>query len=136
MRRALLGLFGLAIIAAVSASTLDAYGQGAGVKKPETISFSLDVFPIFKGRCMDCHQPGGNGYELSGLDLTSYEGLMTGTKFGPMVVPGDTVRSNLLRILGGQVDPEIQMPHGTARRLSVCDRTTIQRWIWEGARDN
>jgi mono/diheme cytochrome c family protein len=33
------------------------------------ISFNDDVLPIFKGRCIDCHQPGGVGYEKSGLDL-------------------------------------------------------------------
>jgi len=51
----------------------------------EPQSFSEDILPIFKGRCVSCHQSGGAGYEKSGLDLTSYEGLMKGTKFGAMV---------------------------------------------------
>jgi hypothetical protein len=137
MRFVLLGLSRLAIIAVASVPVLGAHGQEAGPgKRPETVSFSMDVFPIFKGRCIDCHQPGGSGYETSGLDLTSYEGLMKGTKFGPMVIPGDTVRSNLLRVLDWQVSAEIQMPHGAARRLSTCDRATIRTWVWEGARNN
>jgi hypothetical protein len=137
MRFVLLGLSRLAIIAVASVPLLGALGQEAGPgKRPETVSFSMDVFPIFKGRCVDCHQPGGTGYETSGLDLTSHEGLMKGTKFGPMVIPGDTVRSNLLRVLDWQVSSEIQMPHGAARRLSTCDRTTIRTWVWEGARNN
>jgi len=49
------------------------------------VSFQEDVFPIFKGRCIECHQPGGQGYEKSGLDLRTYEGLMKGTKYGSMV---------------------------------------------------
>jgi hypothetical protein len=32
---------------------------------------------------------GGAGYEKSGLDLTSYAGVMKGTKFGRMVIPRD-----------------------------------------------
>jgi hypothetical protein len=137
MRLVLLGISGLAIIAAASVPILGAHGQETGSgTRPETVSFSMDVFPIFKGRCVDCHQPGGAGYETSGLDLTSHEGLMKGTKFGPMVIPGDTVRSNLLRVLDWQVSSEIQMPHGAARRLSTCDRTTIRTWVWEGARNN
>jgi len=40
------------------------------------MSFAEDVLPIFRGRCVGCHQPGGQGYEKSGLDLTTYEGLM------------------------------------------------------------
>jgi hypothetical protein len=59
-------------------------------------SFAEDVFPIFKGRCIDCHQPGGDGFEKSGLDLSTYEGLMKGTKFGPMVIPRDPNTSNLM----------------------------------------
>jgi hypothetical protein len=53
----------------------------------EPQSFAEDILPIFKGRCVGCHQAGSEGYEKSGLDLTSYEGLMKGTKFGAMVVP-------------------------------------------------
>ena len=59
-----------------------------------SMSFSEDVVPIFKGYCESCHQRGGQGYAASGLDLTSYDGLMKGTKFGPMVVPGKPDQSN------------------------------------------
>jgi mono/diheme cytochrome c family protein len=34
-------------------------------------SFAEDVMPIFRGRCVSCHQPGGEGLEKSGLDLTN-----------------------------------------------------------------
>jgi hypothetical protein len=53
-----------------------------------TVSFAEDVFPIFKGRCIDCHRPGGQGFEISGLDLATYDVLMKGTKHGPMVISG------------------------------------------------
>ena len=53
----------------------------------DTTTFAEDVFPIFKGRCVACHAPGLEGFEKSGLDLTTYEGVMKGTKFGPMVRP-------------------------------------------------
>src|SRR5476651_79265 len=51
------------------------------------MSFREDVAPIFKGRCESCHQSGGDGTQKSGLDLTTYAGLLKGTKFGAMVVP-------------------------------------------------
>jgi mono/diheme cytochrome c family protein len=60
-----------------------------------TMSYSEDIEPIFKGWCVECHQPGGQGYDASRLDLTTSQGLMTGTKFGPMVIPGDPDSSNL-----------------------------------------
>jgi hypothetical protein len=98
-------------------------------------SFAEDIFPIFKGRCVECHQPGGQGYETSGLDLRSYEGLMKGTKFGAMVVPGDPDLSNLMWLLDWRASPKLQMPHGS-KKLSTCDRDEIRRWIREGAKNN
>jgi mono/diheme cytochrome c family protein len=98
-------------------------------------SFSEDILPIFKGRCVSCHQPGGAGYEKSGFDLTSYEGLMKGTKFGAMVVPRDPEGSNLMWLLDWRASPEVRMPHGK-KKLSICDRNAIRAWIREGAKDN
>jgi hypothetical protein len=131
MRPLLLPLVALAL-AGLSSSALivDACGQ-----ERQTTSFHEDVFPIFKGRCVDCHQPGGQGYQASGLDLTTYEGLMKGTKHGPMVIPGDPDSSNLMWLLDWRASPELRMPHGS-KKLSVCDRTEIRRWISEGAKNN
>ena len=101
----------------------------------ETTSFADDVFPIFKGRCVSCHQSGQEGFEKSGLDLTSYEGLMKGTKFGPMVLPKDPDSSNLVWLLDWRGSPATRMPHGK-KKLSTCDRTAIRTWIREGAKNN
>jgi mono/diheme cytochrome c family protein len=101
----------------------------------EITSFADDVFPIFKGRCVDCHQPGKEGVEKSGLDLTTYEGVMKGTKFGPMVVPKDPDSSNLVWLLDWRGAPGTRMPHGK-KKLSTCDRNTIRSWIREGAKNN
>jgi hypothetical protein len=98
-------------------------------------SFKEDVFPIFKGRCIECHQPGGQGYEQSGLDLSTYQGVMKGTKFGPIVVPRDPDTSNLMWLLDWRASPELRMPHGK-KKLSTCDRDAIREWIREGAKDN
>jgi hypothetical protein len=63
---------------------------------------------------------------------------MKGTKFGPMVIPGDPSVSNLMVMLDwpGHFSPKIRMPHDKSRRLSVCDRDVVRTWIKEGARDN
>ena len=99
------------------------------------MSFREDVVPIFKGRCESCHQSGGEGAEKSGLDLTTYAGLMKGTKFGAMVVPGDPDSSNLMLLLDWRASPDLRMPHGK-KQLSTCDRNSIRAWIREGAKDN
>jgi len=101
----------------------------------DTTSFAEDVFPIFKGRCVDCHAPGKEGFEKSGLDLTTYEGVMKGTKFGPMVKARDHDSSNLIWLLDWRGAPETRMPHGK-KKLSTCDRSAIRTWIREGAKNN
>jgi len=101
----------------------------------EKVSFAEDIMPIFRGRCVSCHQSGGDGYEKSGLDLSSYEGVMKGTKHGPMVVPKDPDSSNLMWLLDWRASPALRMPHGR-KKLSTCDRNDIRAWIREGALNN
>lgn len=62
------------------------------------ISFAEDIVPIMKGWWVSCHQPGGDGYNASGLDLTSYDGLTKGTKFGAMVIPEQPDSSSLIAL--------------------------------------
>jgi Planctomycete cytochrome C len=97
------------------------------------VSFAEDIAPIFKGWCVSCHQPGGEGYNASGLDLTSYEGLIKGGKFGPMVIPGQPDSSNLVVLIEGRA--KVRMPF-THKALPNCLRTNIWSWIFEGAKNN
>jgi hypothetical protein len=123
------GAVGL-VMAAVTATVLtprDACAQQA------QISYSEDIVPIFKGWCVSCHEPGGQGYAASGLDLTSYDGLMKGTKFGPMVVAGQPDSSNLITLIEGRA--KIQMPFGH-KALPACLKQNIWSWIFQGAKNN
>jgi hypothetical protein len=99
------------------------------------ISFEEDVIPIIELRCLECHQPGGIGFDQSGLDLRTYEGLMKGTKYGSMVTPGSAFESNLLAVIERRTSPEIWMPH-KRKQLSKCERQTFRYWIMQGARNN
>ena len=106
----------------------------AGPKDPP-VSFQEDVLPVFQIRCASCHSPNGEGYKASGLDLTTYEGVMKGTKFGAMIVPGDPDSSNLMRLLDWRISPQLRMPHNR-KQLSYCDRNDIRSWIRQGAKNN
>ena len=123
-RRTGIGLFALA---ALSAS--------APAKAAEPISYREDIFPLIQFKCLSCHVPGGQGYEKSGLDLRTYASLMKGTKFGPMIVPGDAFTSNLMVLVEGRADPSIRMPHGL-KKLNACDKDDFRRWINQGAKNN
>jgi len=101
-----------------------------------TISFSKDVKPIIDQNCVSCHQPDGQGVVTSGFDMTSYDGLMKGAKFGPMIIAGDVEGSNMVVLMEGRADPSISMPHGQQKPIAKASIKTIRLWIEQGAQDN
>lgn len=122
----------LSILALTGLALVNPLSQACAADK---ISFAEDVLPIFKGRCISCHEQGKEGFQKSGLDLSSFEGVMKGTKFGPMVIPRDPESSNLMVLLDWRASRELRMPHGR-KKLSTCDRDAIRSWIREGAKNN
>jgi hypothetical protein len=120
---------GLAL-AAVATLVLPAASVAA-----EPVSFKDHVFMIIQNRCLACHRPGGDGFEKSGLDLRTYDGLMKGTKHGPIVVPGDAFVSNLNVLVEGRAAPEIRMPHNQ-QPLNAHEIGAFRRWVDEGAHNN
>lgn len=114
----------------LSALALTALQTGCGEK---AVTYQADIKPIIEANCVSCHVPGGPGYEKTGLRMDSQEALMKGTKFGPVVVPGSSVSSTLYRLVSGQADPSIRMPHGSAG-LPEADVAKIAAWIDQGAK--
>lgn len=127
-------LLGSFIFAVLSSS---AFGQvpPAYVPKKE-ISFKADIQPIFYDYCINCHIPGGKGYVKSGLDLSSYENLMKGTKYGAVIKPGDSFTSALVVGIEGRTSPALRMPLGINGTLSKAHINLIKRWIDQGAKNN
>ncbi len=99
------------------------------------VSFKEDVFPIIELRCLECHQPGGIGYETSGLDLRTYESLMRGTKYGSMITPGSWIESNLLAVIDHRTARQTWMPH-KRKALSKCEQLSFRHWVMQGAKNN
>ena len=130
-----LGLNSLARWAVFATVFLAATWPGSAAAEKHAVSFKEDVFPIIELRCLECHQPGGDGYETSGLDLRTYEGLMKGTKHGPMVLPRRPMESNLIAAVDGRTSQQLRMPHNR-KRITKCERMIFRFWISQGARDN
>ena len=97
------------------------------------LSYSEDIAPIFRGWCASCHAPGGEGEKASGLDLSTYDSLMKGTKFGPMVVAGKPDESSLMALIEGKAKVQMPFQH---KPLPACLRLNISAWISEGAKNN
>ena len=102
----------------------------------KTVSYKQDVAPILQASCGECHSQGGKGTAKSGLLLDSYDHLMKGTKYGPIVDPGHSVNSVLVQVIEGkQVAPSIRMPHGGVK-MSEASIKVIKNWVDQGAKNN
>ncbi len=100
------------------------------------VSYKKDVTPILHDYCLNCHEPGGKGYETSGLDMTTYKGLMKGTKFGAVIKPGDSFTSIFIQVIEGRVHPSIKMPYGMSGGLAKDKIGVLKSWVEQGAKNN
>jgi mono/diheme cytochrome c family protein len=97
------------------------------VAPASSLSFSQDVYPIFEASCIKCH---GVEKVSRGLDLTSYEKIMTGSVKGPVVLPGDPDNSPLVKLAA-----EGKMPkQGT--KLTSEQIEIVRNWVSQGAPNN
>jgi hypothetical protein len=108
---------------------------GLAACAPSGVSYKNNVQPILAKNCSECHAAGQKGFVASGLDTTSYQNLMKGGKFGPLVKPGDALSSALNMLVEGRVHASIQMPHGR-EKLPPKDIETLKVWVNEGAKNN
>tara|TARA_B100000900_G_scaffold154805_1_gene131475 strand:- start:277 stop:912 length:636 start_codon:yes stop_codon:yes gene_type:complete len=91
------------------------------------VSYTNQIQPIFNTNCTGCHVGGG----AATLDLTSYDGVMSGGVSGLSIISGDNENSELyIRII---------LPEGTAGSMPPNDPLSqeeinlIGDWIIEGA---
>ncbi len=108
------------------------------------VSFNRDINPILVANCLGCHDGSGEGSATSGFSVKTYNSVMKGTKYGPVVVPGSSISSTLYLMVAHKVDPKIQMPphHDEALAKGREDELTprqieiIEKWIDQGAKNN
>ncbi len=108
------------------------------------VSFKADIMPIFEEKCLRCHDGSGEGSEKSDFSVLNYEIVMKGTKFGKVVVPGDSNSSTLYRLISHKAHPKVQMPphHDeslASKKLESLPQNeidTIKNWIDQGAKNN
>jgi hypothetical protein len=102
----------------------------AGCSKPVTYA---DVEPLLMDKCGTCHTDDQEGVVKSGFSVSSYDAVMKGTRLGPVIVPGSAESSTLYRMVSGETDPKIHMPHNGSW-LGAGQIKMIKHWIDTGAR--
>jgi len=120
------------LVTTVSAAVLF-FGSLFGQEK-ETISFSKDLFPIFKTKCLKCHEK--DDANPSSFAMDNYETLMESGMTKNIIVPGKGNDSYLITKLLPNPPKGSQMPIFSKKKLSSTDIDRIRQWIDEGAKNN
>src|SRR6476469_1220656 len=90
------------------------------------IDFDLHVKPMLAQKCYACH---GSKAQQSGLRLDKRQNALRGGDYGPVIVPGNSAESKLIRrVVNG--DGGIQMP--TTGPLSTEEIGILRAWIDQG----
>ncbi len=108
-----------------------------GCAAGQTISYRQDVYPVLETNCLACHKPpDGKGYLKTRLSMESYQSLMQGTLYGPVIVPGDSRKSIFNMLVEGRADASLRMPHQRDKPLTAQEIEMLRLWVDQGARDN
>jgi hypothetical protein len=91
------------------------------------VSFANDILPIIESRCINCH--GGQRTE-KGLDMKSFDSLMTGSENGPVVTPGDAAHSKFVELVANQKMPK------RGPKLTPPQVQLFTDWVNQGALNN
>src|SRR5688572_27342842 len=93
--------------------------------------FAKDIKPILERHCFECHGP---EKQKGGLRLDVKPAALRGGDSGePAVVPGNSVKSHLLKLVTSKDPDEFMPPKNRGERLKVEEVALLQRWIETGA---
>jgi mono/diheme cytochrome c family protein len=121
----------LSLAFAVS-TVLGASAFAAEPTKEQTEFFENKIRPIFKQNCYKCHSVEENKAK-GGLTMDTKAGLLKGGENGPIVVPGDVDKSQIL-VAVNYLDPDLQMPP-KGEKLTNEQIADLTKWVKMGAPD-
>jgi hypothetical protein len=96
------------------------------------VDFQREIRPILSDQCFACHGPDPNT-RMAGLRLDTREGALELRKNGAAIVPGKPAESLLIARIE-DAKPALRMPPPQSHKtLSEAQKTTLRKWIAEGA---
>lgn len=125
----------LAVLLITAADLPAAETETAEPVQAGTVTYADDVKPIMQKHCAECHVSGAQGAKATGFLVDSYETLMKGSEFGPVVTPGSAKTSSLFNMTSGKGNLAVTMPHDR-QPLTAEEVETIRIWIETGAPEN
>jgi mono/diheme cytochrome c family protein len=93
-----------------------------------SVDYHRDVQPILQSHCYPCHGP---EKQKHGLRLDRKADAMQGSDAGPVIVPGKSAESKLVRLVSGSDPDQVMPPKG--ERLAPEQVAVLRAWIDQGA---
>ena len=101
------------------------------------ISYHRDVQPILADKCVACHTPPyGEGYRKTGLSMVSYQTLMEGSIYGPVIIAGNSQASPLNMLVEGRAGDLMQQMAKRHQPITEQEVTVLRLWVQQGALNN
>lgn len=118
-----LGTLGAIMLMGFSLIIISSCSHEGDVSQLDPVSYTASIAPIMTGNCSmtGCHD-GGEEFSLNG-----YSNVMA------FVTPGDSKGSELYTVLSTSLE---RMPPQPANPLTKQQRTLIDVWILQGAKNN
>ena len=103
------------------------------VAAPATVNFDRDIRPILSKNCFECHGPDFSSRETKWrLDIE--QDVYQRRDGVALVVPGDTLQSELLRRISTSDADKRMPPVDSGKSLTPAQIDTIAAWIRQGAK--
>jgi len=120
---------GLAIATITATLTVSVAAQNSSQPAQSAVDFTRDIQPILQASCYECHGPKKTKAHLR---LDSATGIVKGGETGPILVPGKSEQSLIVRRILG-LDGDDRMPKD-GDPLSPEHVALIRAWIDQGAK--
>ena len=120
---------GLAIATLTATLTVTVVAQNPSPAPQTAVDFTRDIQPILQASCYECH---GAKKTKAHLRLDSAAGIAKGGETGPIIVPGKSQQSLIVRRILG-LDGDDRMPKDEDP-LSAEQIALIRTWIDQGAK--
>src|SRR5437868_5793177 len=122
------------LVLGLCAVSLALAGRRAPAVESPPVDYNRDVRPILSKNCFACHGP-DEGHRVMNLRLDARE-VATGPRAGrpAAIVPGDAVKSLVVRRISAADNAGRMPPPANGRRLTAQEVATLRLWIQQGAR--
>jgi len=101
----------------------------------KNVTYASDIKAILDNSCIRCH---GEEKPKARLRLDSLEGILKGSHDGKVVVPGQSVKSQMVISIAHQGDPDFHMPPPNNKAkippLTPAQVGLVRAWIDQGAK--